>query len=192
MVENWPILCIPFQKKVLVWFWFTQSNLHFSDLKFPKRGAENQDRTFFLKKDIQNLSIFHHRVLSHINGEKNLNQNFVFWLMFASTKNVDIAEISKSIKIKISKMMKMIEKMMKQNENFNFPFFFIMISDACLGAVRSVLWISKLILWWRFFVILRPFFQFFGEIPVQIILDFPDFPEIHPSLRPRISELKRS
>ena len=41
-------------------------------------------------------------------------------------------------------------------------------------------------------VILRQNFQVFGEKPVQMIWDFPDFPEIHLSLGPPISELKRS
>ena len=57
MVENCQILHISLQKKVLAKFWPTQPNLHFSDLKFSKRTAQNQGRTFFWRK-ISNICQF--------------------------------------------------------------------------------------------------------------------------------------
>ena len=50
MVKNWQILHILLQKKVLARFWSTWSNFHFSNLKIPKRGAQNRGRTFFWRR----------------------------------------------------------------------------------------------------------------------------------------------
>ena len=192
MVKNWQILHILLQKKVLARFWSTWSNFHFSNLKIPKRGAQNRGRTFFWRriyKIWQFLTIEFYLTFT----EKKIRMKILHsaWCLLRP-KSLTSPKFQNRPKSRFLKMMKMIEKMMKKTEKKYFSFFFIITSDTCLGAVRSVLWTSKLVFWWCFGVILRPIFQVFGEIPVQMILDCLAFPEISLSLGPPISELKRS
>ena len=77
----------------------------------------------------------------------------------------------------------------KYKENQNFQIFLFLTLDVkksfgddlgVFGDIFSV------------FSVVGPFLSGFDEIPVQQIPDFPDFPEIRPSLMSSFSELKRS
>ena len=69
----------------------TKSSLFRSEIS--KTYGSKSSQNFFLKEDMQNLTIFHHIIYTHVYAEKNLDQNFWFWLVFASTNMFDISKI---------------------------------------------------------------------------------------------------
>ena len=75
-------------------------------------------------------------------------------------------------------MMKMIDKHEGKNENFHFFSFLHIDVGGMSGGCKKCSINLKTHFVMMFWVILRPIFQFFAEIPVQKIWDFPDFPEI--------------
>ena len=75
----------------------------------------------------------------------------------------------------------------KENQNFQiFKFLSLDVNNSFgddLGVFGDI---------FSVFSVVGPFLSGFDEIPVQQIPDFPDFPEIRPSLMSSFSELKRS
>ena len=122
MVKNWQILHILLQKKVLARFWSTWSNFHFSNLKIPKRGAQNRGRTFFWRriyKIWQFLTIEFYLTFT----EKKIRMKILHsaWCLLRP-KSLTSPKFQNRPKSRFLKMMKMIEKMMKKTEKIFFIF----------------------------------------------------------------------